>query len=171
MKKIIIAVALTTVFSATASAKNWNDYVEKDEGRREITTAVSVGQIDVLGFKVNKFGVDVSESVKEDEIGLSLGMGIGMLGEDLSEGMGLDYMNLIDAHVGLSYGLTDNLSFVPTVGGSLLKTDFSEDLGYNVGADLLYSTPKGFTAGLGVRFHSIEGVDFEEFNFKIGHSF
>lgn len=163
MKKILIGLVLCTAFSA--QAKN--------------VLTINAGTLDGdLGDSLTMVGFSGFQAYGQGRIGFSYGLDFSV-GSMESAQIEVDQF-AVSSNIGMTYGVTDELYLIPSIGTTYYKLDVTDgrrsetgsELGYNYGVDMMYLMDNGFSFGVGLKKHEIiEELAYTQFNAKIGYSF
>lgn len=179
MKKIIMASIIAASFTTQAQAQYYREDVLTFNAGTTIFENENIDNIDTYGVSI--FRAEGAGKV-------SFAGGLDFFKESLGSGK---KAYLIAPNVGISYGITNNLYIIPTVGFSMLVLETSTDAilddlldtndedtvdkdntyGINVGTDLIYKMDNGFSFGLGGRMTAIDGDINSQVQLKMGFSF
>lgn len=172
MKKTIIGMALALAFTSQAEAKINEDVI-----------TLNIGTVENTETEINEtvFGGSYFQAKGEDKFGLAYNLDLSI---NKTEVGAFEFDEKLIGHsIGFSYGLTNNLYIVPTIGltyGEIKIAGFERTTwGGNIGTELVYQTDLGFVFGLGTRYHNVDLYDslipdaneFIQFHAKVGFSF
>lgn len=150
-----------------------------------------------LGTKENIYGISIFQAKGKNKFGWAGGIDYMKYSVEVDlpypfKGSLSAKEHLIAPNIGFSYGITNELYVVPTIGFGMANAqatyeyqeendegeleDKSQNIeesayGANIGVDLMYKTNYGLVFGVGGRYSRIDGMTLSQAQLKIGFSF
>ena len=169
MKKVILSLILSALFSTQA-------YAESNNNHNQVVTLNAGLMIaeEASTLKEPIFGVSYFQTNGKHNFGIAYNLDYLSISDKIHDIKLKEF--LLSQSLGFSVGLTNNLYLIPSTGLTYVSSELSANgqsvsesqWGFNVGTDLMYVLDNGFSFGVGTRYTNINSFDYIQFQGKLG---